>query len=184
MNLCETYPSSLQSVSNIPGHPPFFQQPYIEQPRHSSLAIPSGPQLPQFIRPPAQDLLKLQTHSMKYNLIFEGLNETEGENTETVIKEFIKTELKIENEISFQNVHRLRKTQDRTPRAILARFTRYSDHDLVIKAVPENLRGKHYYKVYQQYPRDIADRRKGLYPKLREYRRQERRAQIVVDQLC
>jgi hypothetical protein len=38
---------------------------------------------------------------MKYNLIFEGLNETEGENTETVIKEFIKTELKIENEISF-----------------------------------------------------------------------------------
>jgi hypothetical protein len=47
---------------------------------------------------------------MKYNLIFEGLNETEGENTETVIKEFIKTELKIEDEISFQNVHRLRKT--------------------------------------------------------------------------
>jgi hypothetical protein len=55
---------------------------------------------------------------MKYNLIFEGLNETEGENTETVIKEFIKTELKIENEISFQNVHRLHKSKDRTPREI------------------------------------------------------------------
>jgi hypothetical protein len=24
MNLCETYPSNLQSVSNTPGHPPFF----------------------------------------------------------------------------------------------------------------------------------------------------------------
>ena len=38
-----------------------------------------------------EDLLKLQTHSMKYNLIFDGLNETEGEHTETAIKEFIKT---------------------------------------------------------------------------------------------
>ena len=46
---------------------------------------------------------------MKYNLIFEDLNETEGENTERVIREFIKTELKIEDEISSQNVHRLRK---------------------------------------------------------------------------
>ena len=43
------------------------------------------------------------------NLIFEDLNETEGENTERVIREFIKTELKIEDEISSQNVHRLRK---------------------------------------------------------------------------
>ena len=66
---------------------------------------------------------------------------------------------------------------------ILARFTRYSDHDLVIKVVPESLRGKNHYKVYQQYPLDIAERRKELYPKLREYRRQERRAKIVVDQL-
>ena len=56
-----------------------------------------------------EDLLKLQSHSMKYNLIFEDLNETEGENTERVIREFIKTELKIEDEISSQNVHRLRK---------------------------------------------------------------------------
>ena len=96
-----------------------------------------------------EDLLKLQTHSMKYNLIFEGLNEMEGENTETVIKEFTKTELKIEDEISFQNVHRLRKTKDRRPRAVLARFTRYSDHDLVIKAVPKNLTRK---KILQGVP--------------------------------
>ena len=96
-----------------------------------------------------EDLLKLQTHSMKYNLIFEGLNEMEGENTETVIKEFTKTELKIEDEISFQNVHRLRKTKDRRPRAVLAPFTRYSDHDLVIKAVPENLTRK---KILQGVP--------------------------------
>ena len=36
-----------------------------------------------------EDLLKLQTNSMKYNLIFKDLNETEGENTERVIREFI-----------------------------------------------------------------------------------------------
>ena len=38
-----------------------------------------------------EELLKLQTHSMKYNLIFEGLIETENENTETVVKELIKS---------------------------------------------------------------------------------------------
>ena len=42
--------------------------------------------------------------------------------------------------------------------AIVARFFRYVDHDLVIKAVhvPENLKSKPY-KVYQQYPHEIAD---------------------------
>jgi hypothetical protein len=53
MNLYETYPLVYKPCQTHTGHPSFFQQPYIEPPRNSSPAIPSGPQLPQFIRPPA-----------------------------------------------------------------------------------------------------------------------------------
>jgi hypothetical protein len=51
---------------------------------------------------------------MKYNLIFGGIEQTAldyEEETEAVLKEFIKTELEIPDadQINFQNVHRLRK---------------------------------------------------------------------------
>ena len=93
MNLCETYPSSLQSVSNIPGHPPFFQQPYIEQPRHSSPAIPSGPQLPQFIRPPAQFIPNQQTQcNLQTNM---STNMTNQSNPPLVAFDMLMTTLNI-----------------------------------------------------------------------------------------
>ncbi|CAC5424084.1 unnamed protein product [Mytilus coruscus] len=56
-----------------------------------------------------EEYLKLQSHSMKYNLIFGGIIQTdEEEDTETILKNFIKTELDIPDadEIDFQNVHR------------------------------------------------------------------------------
>jgi hypothetical protein len=43
-------------------------------------------------------MLKMQTHAMKYNLIFGGIEQTAldyEEETEAVLKEFIKTELEI-----------------------------------------------------------------------------------------
>jgi hypothetical protein len=59
------------------------------------------------------------------------------EETEAVLKEFIKTELEITDadQIIFQNVHRLRKRNDDKPRNIIARFTHYKDHERVRKVV-------------------------------------------------
>jgi hypothetical protein len=45
-----------------------------------------------------EDHLKMQTHTMKHNLIFGGIEQTAldyEEETEAVLKEFIKTELEI-----------------------------------------------------------------------------------------
>ena len=63
-----------------------------------------------------EKFIKLQSHSLKYNLIFSGIQQrdNENENTETNA-----------NEINFQNVHRLRKRTDGKPRSIIARFTNY-----------------------------------------------------------
>jgi hypothetical protein len=71
---------------------------------------------------------------MKYNLIFGGIEQTAldyEEETEAVLKVFIKTELEIPDadQINFQNVHRLRKRNDGKPRNIIARFTHYKDHE-------------------------------------------------------
>jgi hypothetical protein len=71
-----------------------------------------------------EDHLKMQTHTMKYNLIFGGIEQRAldyEEETEAVLKEFIKTELEIPDadQINFQNVHRLRKRNDGKPAILL-----------------------------------------------------------------
>ncbi|XP_071168016.1 uncharacterized protein [Mytilus edulis] len=133
-----------------------------------------------------EEYLKLQSHSMKYNLIFGGIVQTdEEENTETVLKNFIKTELDIPeaDEIDFQNVHRLRPRRDGKPRNIIARFTHYKDHERVKKVVPQKLKLKPKFTVNQQYPTEISNRRQKLLPKLKELHRRNIRASLVYDQI-
>jgi hypothetical protein len=131
-----------------------------------------------------EQFLKLQSHSMKYNLIFSGIQQTdmENENTETILKHFLHTELDISNvaDINFPNVHRLKPRTDGKPRSVIAKFASYSDHETVRKAAPK-LKDRPQYSVSQQYPVEISDRRKQLYPKMRELQRQGRRANIVYD---
>lgn len=135
-----------------------------------------------------EQYLKLQTHSMKYNLIFTGLPENTGETreeTENLVKEFINQELKIEgaNTIEFQNVHRLKPRRDGKHRSIIARFTKYDDHQKVLGEANEKLKNSPRYSVFQQYPVEISERRKALIPKLKEFQRLKRNAKIVYDTL-
>ena len=88
--------------------------------------------------------MKLQNQYMKYNLIFSGIQEkvAANKNEETVLTEFLTTELGITNanEINLQNVHMLRKRTDGKPRSMIVRFTNYTNHTQVFKRVPEALR--------------------------------------------
>ena len=84
-----------------------------------------------------EKFLSLQTHSMKYNLIFDGIRNTTGfeENTEAVLREFLTNELEVPDveNIRFQNVHRLGERRDRRERGIIARFVKFSEHETVRK---------------------------------------------------
>ena len=124
---------------------------------------------------------------MKYNLIFTVIPHSNGheENTDVVLREFLNSELGISdaNEIPFQNVHRLGARPDGKERSIIARFTRYNDHERVRKAASEKLKNKPAFSVYQQYPREIYNRRKLLIPKLKELQRQKCKAKLVYDKL-
>ena len=106
------------------------------------------------------------------------------EDTEVVLKTFLKEELDIqEADIIFQNVHRLRPCTDGKRRSIIARFNRFSDHDRVFKAVPVKLGNKPQFSVLQQYPYEINQRRSKLIPKLKELQRKGIRAKLVYDEI-
>jgi hypothetical protein len=59
-----------------------------------------------------------QSRSMRDNLIFKGIPDVYNpvEDTEGEVKDFIKAELGIEDEINFHVVHRLKPKQDRSPK--------------------------------------------------------------------
>ncbi len=103
---------------------------------------------------------------MKYNLIFTGLSETEGEHTEHVLRSFIKSELRINYFIQFGNVHRFgkgaRPGKRGRPRPILARFIYHRDLANVLSST-YRLKGKPY-GVNRQFPEVIEQARRVLYP--------------------
>ncbi|CAC5406091.1 unnamed protein product [Mytilus coruscus] len=135
-----------------------------------------------------EKLLEMQAHSMKYNLIFSGIKESsqrQNEKVEDTIKEFIANELNINSEtIQFQNVHRLKQRGDGKPRNIIAKFVKYSDHEMIRSAAYKHLKGKKDVAVFQQYPAEISNRRKELIPRMIALKREGRQnVRMVLDKL-
>lgn len=131
-------------------------------------------------------MVDLQTRSMRNNLLFGGIREASQEaDTEAVLKEFIKTELDIEdaNEIKFEAVHRLRPRRDGKPRSIVARFESRRDRDRILRAAPTKLLNKREYTINEQYPSEINERRQLLFPIMREARRNGKTAKLRGDKL-
>jgi len=131
-----------------------------------------------------EQLFEMKTYGMKYNLIFGGIPENgDDENTEEVLKHFMATQLEIDtSEMKFHNVHRLKARRDRKPRNIIAKFDSYKDHEKVKMSGPK-LKDKPQFSINQQYPIEIADRRKELFPRMRALRAEGRHVKLVNDQL-
>jgi hypothetical protein len=62
--------------------------------------------------------------------------------------------------------------------SIVAKFVYNKDKDSVLKAARAKLIHKPF-KIYQQYPQEISERRRVLVPTMKELRDQNRRAYIV-----
>ena len=138
-----------------------------------------------------KDFLELQTRSMQENLLFFGIpgfdeqsrsdaptgvnnatSKPEPENVEENLRRFMTNELNLESpeyvaNLKFDRVHRLgsRRINRQNPRPIIAKFERYSDREKVRKAgIDLNSNPISKYKVREQFPKEIEDRRKLLYP--------------------
>ena len=132
----------------------------------------------------------IQWRSMRENLLFCGIAEAKnfrenGEHCEEIIQDFIKTELKIQNDIKIDRAHRLgRFAPDKPrPRPIVVKFTHYKDKEHV-KHLGHAVLGTTDYWVKDQYPREMEEKRKLLYDVADEARKNpENKVRLVKDKL-
>jgi hypothetical protein len=89
--------------------------------------------------------------------------------------------------IEFGNVHRFGSRQNNTngteirPRPIVARFLYYNDLAYVLECA-KRLRGKPY-GINQQFPLEIENRRRSLYPVMKDATNRGKRVKLVRDRL-
>lgn len=129
-------------------------------------------------------LVDMQCRQMKNNLIFTGLHEQTEEDCELKLRRFIENEMNITHYIEFGKVHRFGKKSEvfnRPPRPIVARFLYFRDVDAVKKA-GRNLKGKPY-GVNEQFPTEVEQRRRKLYPIMKEEKLKKSKVVLVRDKL-
>ncbi|KAL3972575.1 adenylate kinase [Sarotherodon galilaeus] len=134
-----------------------------------------------------ETVIDLQARSMHDNLVFSGIPEAAGEDAETTVKSFIKNHLKLPEDtvknIVFDRVHRLgpiRAAAGR-PRPIVAKFGHFKQKEQV-KSRGRELKGTDF-SVNDQFPKEILERRRVLFPIRRGFIQKGSRAVIAVDRL-
>lgn len=83
-----------------------------------------------------------EMRSRKYNLLFYGFPQSKGEDTEEIIRNFVKTEMNLgdSDNIPIGNVHRIPqfasfgKEPTRRPDAIIVKFIHMKDRDRILSA--------------------------------------------------
>ena len=107
----------------------------------------------------------MEVYQRRENLWFFGIKEPSKwdaeEHTKTLLLDFLKNELRMDNTESFefQRVHRIgrRNSSERKPKHIIARFLRYPDRESVMPRVKE-LKGVKEFGISADYPKVIIDR--------------------------
>ena len=127
-------------------------------------------------------VLEMEWRSMRDNLLFHGIKEEEEEDAEVVVQNFIKDELQVNKEgIQFARVHRMGLKKIGKTRPIVAKFEHFKERETV-RFSAKNLAGKKY-GISEQLPKEWAEKRKSLMPKLREAKALGQRAKFVKDKL-
>ena len=135
-------------------------------------------------------LIDLQWRSMRENLIFTGIKEPvlaqdEYEDVEYTLKTFLKQNMKIDRYIELDRVHRLGRFDPNKlyPRPIIAKFERYKDKEYVRQLAPDVLTNTQY-GVREQFPYEIEEKRKKLYPLAKKARQdKDNKVRMVRDKL-
>ena len=113
-----------------------------------------------------------ELYNRRENLRFLGVPESmaDEEDTKEVIYQLLEKKLNIEEvrKIEIQRIHRVGKKSNQT-RPIIARFLRFQDREYIFKRAKEMSRSLDF-KVLVDLPKEIRDRRKAQWPKLKKAR--------------
>ena len=127
----------------------------------------------------------LQSQSMRNNLVFGNIQEIDSEDTEKVLRQFLVEKMKIAqdlvNEIRFERVHRMGLKTVRKSRNIVAKFTFFKERELVRKHW-KSIQGTEYF-VIEQFTKEVVDKRRKLFSKLKDYKKDGKKAWISYDTL-
>lgn len=104
-----------------------------------------------------------EARGRRNNLLFRGIGERDNEECIDVMKEFFQRKLSLNpREISIARVHRLGRPRFNYIRPIIVAFTDYTDTEYIMSKA-YRLKGSGY-GIDRDYPREITDARKKLYP--------------------
>ena len=134
-----------------------------------------------------ETVLDLQTRGMRDNLVFAGIPEQAEEDPEKTVASFLTKNLKLPtetvNNITFHRVHRLggKKPDSQRPRPIVVKFEHYKQK-MLVKSRGRELRGTDF-AINDQFPKEILDRRRVLFPIRKQFLDKGSRAVVAVDKL-
>jgi len=78
-------------------------------------------------------------------------------------------------DIEFQRVHRMSVKKQGSPRPIIARFLRFTNRERVFRQALD-AKDEMEVKIYADYPKEIQERRRKLWPKLKPAREEGKNA--------
>ena len=119
-----------------------------------------------------EKIIDLQTCSMWNNIVIRGIEEAQNESwedTEKKVVQFMKDQLKIDdaNEAMLDRAHRIGKKIPEKHRNIVVKFASSHDKSQIFKNI-KNLAEKKQYSIQEQYPQEVQERRKRLWPLFKE----------------
>lgn len=139
----------------------------------------------------SEEVIDLQSRSMRDNLLFFGIGEyttpkeRQEEDCITKILTFCTDVLEMpdaRDKIKIDRAHRIGQFSANKKRPIVVKFNYFQDK-LTVKRKAFELLKESPFSVADQYPKAIQERRKELYPKLKEARLQKKEAFLNYDTL-
>lgn len=138
----------------------------------------------------SEEVLDVQSRSMRDNLLFHGVKECDSfesrrsENCIVKVLDMCQNVLKIENarEIRIDRAHRLGRYRPDKSRPIVVKFNFFQDKVKIKQAAQTELRDTDF-RVSEQFPREIQERRRVLYPELKKALDAGKRATLSYDKL-
>jgi hypothetical protein len=133
-----------------------------------------------------EKLIKLESHSRRDNLLFEGVSESDPDDVHKKLKSIFKDKLKINNPddikiVREQSLGRKYTGPGNTPRPIIVNCHWFGDRMAIWKA-KTNLQASTVY-ISEDYPKEINDRRRILKPIMMKAKQEKHAAFLNVDKL-
>jgi hypothetical protein len=138
------------------------------------------------------EVVYLKSQSMRNNLIFGGIKEEKNEKpeeTERILRNHLKEKLNMAEEyvksLQIERAHRMgvqgHDERSFCNRKIVCKFTYFKDREFVRSK--RKLLEKTPYFLHEQFPPEVVQKRRSLFPKLKKAREENKTAWIAYDTL-